>query len=142
MSNRVRGRQVRTVVWTAVSVMGAVLALTVLSAVKNPNGTPWLESSILGQAIITFGVVAAATVPALLGIRKDTAEVREQVQNSHNTNLRDEADKRHLELLERFDKQNDKIDRTNRKIDSMDKRYSDRYDRHEARLDKLQGGKS
>lgn len=38
-------------------------------------------------------------------IRHDAEQAREQVKNSHSTNLREELDTRHAETLEHFEKQ-------------------------------------
>ncbi|MGN6589511.1 MAG: hypothetical protein ACTHKE_04390 [Sphingomicrobium sp.] len=38
-------------------------------------------------------------------IRRDAEQAREQVKNSHSTNLREELDERHKETLEHFEKQ-------------------------------------
>ena len=38
-------------------------------------------------------------------IRRDAEQAREQVKNSHSTNLREELDERHAETLAHFEKQ-------------------------------------
>lgn len=48
---------------------------------------------ILVAGINTLGLVLVAVIG--LRTKRDTKELREQVQNSHETNLRDELDERH-----------------------------------------------
>ena len=53
-----------------------------------------------GMAAIVISIVLGArTRRAVKNIASDTREVKEQVTNSHTTNLRDESDHRHNELI-------------------------------------------
>jgi ABC-type nickel/cobalt efflux system permease component RcnA len=106
MTRDVTKRLTQTAVWTAVSITLAVLGVLLLSTIDNPDGTPWLESSIVAQTLAMLGVIVAALVPSIISTRKDTAEVREQVQNAHKTadgsplNLRDDLDEKHDTVVE------------------------------------------
>lgn len=101
MTSTVTRRLAQTGLWTAVSVVVAILGILLLSTIDNADGTPWLESSTIAQTISLLAVVAAAVLPSVLGTRKDAAEVREQVQNAHvkadgtPLNLRDDLDDKH-----------------------------------------------
>ncbi|MCS3494051.1 hypothetical protein M2368_003079 [Arthrobacter sp. JUb119] len=62
----------------------------------------WLTEAVIVQAITTLGIILAALIAAwfplsskLKVIGKDAKEAREQVKNSHDTNLREEGDERH-----------------------------------------------
>lgn len=67
----------------------------------------WMTEAVILQLVITLGVIAGGGIPAyfkfkstLAEIGKDAREAREQVKNSHDTNLREEGDVRHEEILE------------------------------------------
>jgi hypothetical protein len=98
--NVARNRQARTGLWTILSIVIAVLAILIMSTIDTPDGKPWLESTIIGQTLATLGLVLAAVLPSLLGTRKDAAVVREQVQNSHTINQRDDMDQKHDSVVE------------------------------------------
>jgi predicted Holliday junction resolvase-like endonuclease len=59
----------------------------------------------MSEAVIVSLIVAASSVVvAIFGhqmreIKRDTRASRQQVENSHPTNLRDEQDERHVEVL-------------------------------------------
>ncbi|WP_121866926.1 DUF2746 domain-containing protein [Glutamicibacter nicotianae] len=62
----------------------------------------WLTEAVIVQAITTLGIVLGALITVDLPLRKkptvigkDAQEAREQVKNSHDTNLREEGDERH-----------------------------------------------
>ncbi|WP_404291529.1 hypothetical protein [Glutamicibacter arilaitensis] len=62
----------------------------------------WLTEAVIVQAITTLGIVLGALITVGLPLRKkltvigkDAKEAREQVKNSHDTNLREEGDERH-----------------------------------------------
>lgn len=95
-----RNRQTKTAIWTVLSVAVAFLAVLILSTIDTPSGDPWLESSLIVQTLATMGLILAAVLPSLLGTRKDAAVVREQVQNSHTKNQRDDMDDKHEEIRE------------------------------------------
>lgn len=64
---------------------------------------------------------------ARLAVRLDVIEskleaVREQVQNSHETNLREEQDERHEEVVKRLDRLDGRLDGTARDIGRLDRR--------------------
>lgn len=98
--NIARQRQAKTGLWTVLSVAIALFGILVLSTIDTPDGTPWLESTLIGQTLATMGLILAAVLPSLLGTRKDAAVVREQVQNSHVKNQRDDMDDKHDEIRE------------------------------------------
>lgn len=101
MTSSVNKRLASTGIWTVVSVALVLLSILLLSTAKNPDGSHWLESSTVASTLATLGLIAAAVLPTVLGTRKDAAEVREQVQNSHMKpdgsplNLRDDLDDKH-----------------------------------------------
>lgn len=110
-------RQVRTGLFTAISVLSTFLVILGLSTVDNPDGTPWLESSVIGQSLATLGLITAAVLPSLLGTRKDAAVARDQLENSHVddpsrvSNVRDDMDEKHSEILARLDRFEERVDR-------------------------------
>lgn len=98
-------RQVRTGLWTALSVGLTIIGVLLLSTIDNPDGTPWLENNLVGQTLTIIGAVAAVILPSLVGTRKDAAVARDQLENSHVddpmriSNVRDDMDRKHEELL-------------------------------------------
>lgn len=110
-------RQTRTWIWTALSIAGALAALLLLSTIDNADGTPWLESTLIGQTLALLGVVAAAFLPSLISTRKDAAVVRDQLENSHVdnpqrvSNVRENIDSNHIEILKRLDRFETRVDR-------------------------------
>jgi len=109
--NPVRKQQVRTGLWTAGSVLATIAALLLLSTIDNPDGTPWLESSLLGQTLVVVGSISAIVLPSLIGTRRDAAVARDQLENSHVansakvSNVRDDLDHKHdrmVEIIEAF----------------------------------------
>lgn len=96
--NVARNRQAKTGLWTVLSITIAIFGILILSTIDTPDGKPWLESTLIGQTLATMGLVLAAVLPSLLGTRKDAAVVREQVQNSHVKNQRDDMDDKHDEI--------------------------------------------
>jgi hypothetical protein len=104
--NPVRTKQIRTAVWTAVWLVVAIACLLLLSTIDNPDGTPWLESSLLGQTLTLLGVLSAIVLPALFAARKDAAVTRDQLENSHVddaskvSNVRDDLDHKHSAVID------------------------------------------
>lgn len=111
-------RQRRTILWTVLSVIVALAGVLLLSTVDAPDGKSWLESSVIGSTIATLGLVAAATLPSLLGTRKDASIVREQVQNSHTKNQRDDMDDKHEVVVELLSKFSDRMDNRFQAVDA------------------------
>lgn len=101
--NVARNRQTKTVIWTGLAVAAALVGILILSTIDTPDGKPWLESTLIGQTLATMGLILAAILPSLLGTRKDTAVVREQVQNSHTKNQRDDMDDKHDVVVKLID---------------------------------------
>lgn len=95
MSLSVKNKQVATGLWTLFAVFIVVIGVLILSAVNNTDGTPWIENNIVVQTLLTISAVAAIALPSLLSARKDVAVTRDQVQNSHSINLRDDQDQKH-----------------------------------------------
>lgn len=67
----------------------------------------WMTEAVIVQSITTLGIVLVAIIGAWLPLRsklntigQDAKEAREQVKNSHTTNLREEGDERHAEITE------------------------------------------
>jgi hypothetical protein len=114
--NVARNRQVKTGLWTVLSLSLAFVGVLMLSTIDTPNGEPWLESSAIAQTLTTLGLVAAAILPSLLGTRKDSAVVREQVENSHVTNpdkisnVRDDMDSKHEEIRDLIEKHTERME--------------------------------
>lgn len=129
MTTPVRNRQIKTGIITAFSVFGAVLCLLGLSAIDNADGTPWLESTLIGQTLAMLGVIAAAVLPSLLATRRDAAVVRDQLENTHVdtpdkiSNVRDDLDYKNevvLRAVERVAQQNrDLAEKVERKFDGV-----------------------
>lgn len=89
-----------------VLIMLGIFALTLsvfilLGAVPAVDGKPLLShlSPLVSQTITTAGIVIPTLLPVLLPTKRDTARTREQVQNDHPINLRDENDDRHHETM-------------------------------------------
>lgn len=95
-----KNRQIRTGLWTVVCLVVAFLGVLLLSTIDTADGEPWLESSAIAQTLATLGLVAAAVVPLLVSTRRDASVVREQVQNSHTTNQRDDMDQKHQAVVD------------------------------------------
>jgi hypothetical protein len=100
---------VRTGLWTALSLFLTFLVVLIISTIDTPSGEPLLESSAVAQTLATLGLVAAAILPSLLGTRKDASVVREQVQNSHTINQRDDMDQKHDIVVELVGKKFDDL---------------------------------
>lgn len=97
----------RTALWTTVSIVGAIVGLLLLSTIDNPDGTPWLEGTVIGQSLALLAVVTAAILPSLLAQQKSIEEtkrvahvVRDEVQNSHTVNFRDNIDNNHSTVVD------------------------------------------
>ncbi|MBE7159554.1 MAG: hypothetical protein INR62_14185, partial [Rhodospirillales bacterium] len=93
-----------------------LLALQTTSGGTSPDGyffgLPVYGGVTQGGIIVIGGIIVVILVLILLGrflvlpyLRRFLAELREvkgQVSNNHSTNLREEQDQRHRELLDRF----------------------------------------
>jgi|TARA_R100000482_G_scaffold124710_2_gene78545 hypothetical protein len=116
----------------------ALIGILVLSTVDDANGDPLIETSIIAQLIAFLGLVLGVVGPPLFRAVKDTGIVREQVQNSHTVNLRDDNDDKHDRVLSKLDHIDRKLDR---KIDTVREdisRLNIRSDKHEDRIDLLE----
>lgn len=67
---------------------------------------PWF-ARVLIQALISLGLVLSAALPAYFGLKgklleisKNAKEARDQTANTHTTNLREELDERHDEVVD------------------------------------------
>lgn len=113
----VRNRQIKTAIWTAGSILAVLAGLLLISTIKNPDGSNWLEASFIGQSLSVLSLTAAAILPSVLGIRKDTSVVRDQVENNHVedptriSNVRDDLDHKHEQVLARLDRMEARNDR-------------------------------
>lgn len=108
-----------------------------------------MPTEILVALISALGAVAAATVAAVASVRanrkidvvkRDAAAVRNQVENSHDTNLRVEADARHQETLALFagvSKDIGGLRSEMRNLREVDLRQTDRIDLHGRKIDHL-----
>lgn len=72
----------------------------------------FLSVTITGVSLIAVAIITMITTLITRGklehVKRDAAITREQVQNSHTTNLREEQDERHQEVMRgihRLDKQ-------------------------------------
>jgi hypothetical protein len=108
----------RTAIWTALSLAAAIAGLLILSTLDNADGSPWLESTVVGQALALLAVVAAGILPSLLQQQKSIEEtkrvthiVRDEVQNSHDINFRDNVDSNHGEVVDLFRQLDAKFER-------------------------------
>lgn len=102
----------------AVGVFGVLL---VLSMVDDHQGRPLLGETIVVQTIGTTGILGAAWLAAWPKLREFAADirtVRDQVQNSHTINLRDDVDGKHdettgqnVQILEQLEGLRDLVER-------------------------------
>lgn len=74
------------------------------------GNVPQMSEAIIIQLIVTLGVILVPGIPAyfafkskLVEIADDAREARVQVKNSHTTNLREEGDERHEEIMGKLD---------------------------------------
>lgn len=93
-----RRKKPRTFLWTILSVSVYLILIAALSGIDGPDGKPWIDTNVFGEAIKTLGLVAAAFGPALRDILRDTRVVKHEVKNDHAGNLRVEGDYRHAAL--------------------------------------------
>lgn len=100
MTFSVKNKQVATGLWTLFATVVVIVGVVILSAVDNADGSPWIENNIVVQTLLTISAVAAIALPALLSARKDVAVTRDQVQNSHSINLRDDQDQKHVVVVD------------------------------------------
>lgn len=110
-NNAVKVRQAKTWAWTIGSFFVALSSVVALSTLDGADGKPVLETSVTVQIISIFGLVASVTLPPLINARKDAAVVREQVQNTHETNMRDDQDGKHSAVMEAVEALATKMDR-------------------------------
>lgn len=71
---------------------------------------PQMSEAIIIQLIVTLGVILVPGIPAyfafkskLVEIADDAREARVQVKNTHTTNLREEGDERHGEIMDKLE---------------------------------------
>jgi hypothetical protein len=110
-NNVVKVRQAKTWAWTVGSFVVALASVVALSTIDAPDGKPLLETSVIVQVISIFGLVASVTLPPLINARKDAAVVREQVQNTHTVNMRDDQDDKHSAVIEAVETLATRMDR-------------------------------
>lgn len=93
----------RTLRWVALGVGLVIVLIVVLGQVKI-DGAPVIDSptTLLVQIVASAGIVAAAVVPTLRRAASDASVARDQTANSHKTNLREELDERHDEIIAAF----------------------------------------
>lgn len=103
------------------------------------------STQVIGTAITTFGVIVAAgfgylgnrlaKVKSDVGqVKKDAAAARYQVENSHDTNLREESDTRHDEILSSISEARKDIGGIREEIRIDRKANADRFTNIEARF--------
>lgn len=126
-------RKPRILLWTAVWIALYFIGIALLSAIDAPDGTPWIDSSVLGESVRTIGLVGAAFGPSLVNIVKDTRTVKHEVKNDHSANLRVESDTRHAETQREFARLHDSLETVNRNLNGV--RDEVRGDREEVRQD-------
>lgn len=87
-----RPRPNRTLLWSALAVVGMLAVIIVLGTIDDANGDPLLDTpgAAFVQTIATAGLVAAAVLPLLRRTQKDAsaakadaAVAREHVANDH-----------------------------------------------------------
>ncbi|WP_200170736.1 hypothetical protein [Tomitella cavernea] len=69
------------------------------------GSVPASVDPVLWAIIAVAGVVVTPITIALIRLYRDTREVKDQVSNAHSTNLREEQDARHEEILDRMSSQ-------------------------------------
>lgn len=123
-----RSRTVRIIGWTVVSVVAYFILLPFLSAIDGPDGKPWIETSILGEQIKQLGLIASVSGPAAIALLKDVKDVKHEVKNDHDTNLRVENDSRHEETLKLFSDVRRDIGGIRQELRDDRRSVSDRFD--------------
>lgn len=98
-----RRKKPRTFLWTILSVSVYLILIAALSGIDGPDGKPWIDTNVFGEALKTLGLVGAAFGPALRDLVRDTRAVKYEVKNDHASNLRVEGDARHAEVIRRLD---------------------------------------
>lgn len=118
----------RTLRWVVLGVALVVVLIVVLGQVKI-DGAPVIDSptTLLVQIVASAGIVAAAVIPTLRRAANDASVAKEQTANSHKTNLREELDERHDEIIAAF-----------RMTRGDVQRVLDTQHEHTARMDRIQ----
>lgn len=118
---RVQSRQRVYIAALIVAGVVAILGIIVVASAKMslPNGEPLFSDpgTLIGTVITALGGTAAAALGVMKSfdkrterVEKDTAIIKENVQNSHNTGLRDNLDTNHAEVLHAQALQSERID--------------------------------
>lgn len=100
----------RTVAWTLVVTIGVLAAVLALGAIKGADGQPVLSGKLIELTLIQVGAVSAIIWPILLRTSKDAANIKDNVQNSHPTVMRDDMDQKHSEVLAVVQSLHDRIE--------------------------------
>lgn len=93
-------RRTRVGLWTILSLAVAIAFTLLLSVLLDSGGKPVFEKTLLQQTLSSIALIGAAFGPSLYANRQDTKIIRHEVKNEHNTNLREEGDSRHGEILQ------------------------------------------
>lgn len=71
--------------------------------------------SLVSGVFLVLATVITVALPRLLAQGRDIAEVKDQVQNSHKTNLRDDLDALRIELRHGFGEVHERLERLENK---------------------------
>lgn len=104
--------------WKIALALFAVVVVIIAAGAVHVNGKPLIENAtgLLVQIIASAGLVLVAALPLLKRTERqaasaavDASVAKEQTTNSHKTNLREELDERHEELVQLFKSQGGQI---------------------------------
>lgn len=110
-----------TVVVVAASIWGGLWLVTAYDA----HGKRILDDPTSVVIAGAFTALAALAAPPITILVKRLGDIRHQVQNSHEANLRDDIDDKHDAILAKFD--------------TLTERLDARFDRVERRVDRVEG---
>ncbi|WP_181062706.1 hypothetical protein [Pseudoclavibacter sp. RFBG4] len=89
----------RTVLWTGVITVGVAVFVLALGTIDGADGEPLLSGKLVEVTLLQVGAVSVIVWPMLLRTSKDIAGVKDNVQNSHSTVMRDDMDEKHDQIV-------------------------------------------
>jgi hypothetical protein len=100
VKRRIARNIVLWVVAISVVLMGIVIVLG--AAIYPKVGEPLIESpeALLGTIVTAVGGLLVVLLPMLLRSEQNSEVIRNEVKNSHSTNLRDDLDDNHTSIVE------------------------------------------
>ncbi|MGO2750565.1 MAG: hypothetical protein ACTIA6_10985 [Pseudoclavibacter sp.] len=85
--------------WTGIITVGVVVFVLALGAIDGADGQPMLFDKLVEVTLIQVGAVFVIVWPLLLRTSKDIAGVKDNVQNSHSTVMRDDMDEKRKQIV-------------------------------------------